>query len=373
MRIIENRRVHEVDANLVRVVSNEQFLRSVLGEPKQIHFASRNGIAGVDYTRMFRSGVRESIGCQDYGREYPSNHTSQLVQVAHNAFSAHAPLSLSPEVIWYAIVHEIAIYIKNNSEYYSEYFTATPSERKKIEVRDDSLVYGGENDWGRAIGLFRKPIAELVPTPTVELLLPKFSTSTPESEIAILVSFMDVISKYYSFEMHTLCGIPRIRLEGTPEDWRLIEQHARTCSEIFPGLVPYFQDLVPVLREFAGAAASSGSTEHGFWTSLYKYKDNSGGPRVSGWITALFAHVPTPAGFMMKREFDWEGLHDGFGGYGVGDFPMHVSTVDFNWDYYGKNIPMGFAAGILGVDHDDGFLAPRLGFAVYEPEARQSR
>ena len=30
--------------------------------------------------------------------------------------------------------------------------------------------------------------------------------------------------------------------------------------------------------------------------------------------------------------------------------------------------PMGFVAGVLGVDIDDGYMAPRLGFGVYERE-----
>ena len=51
-----------------------------------------------------------------------------------------------------------------------------------------------------------------------------------------------------------------------------------------------------------------------------------------------------------------------------------MSSVPATWTYApdgntDRKIPMGFAAGILGVDHDDGFLAPRLGYAVYERQA----
>jgi hypothetical protein len=46
-------------------------------------------------------------------------------------------------------------------------------------------------------------------------------------------------------------------------------------------------------------------------------------------------------------------LHELYGRYEVGTEPV-------------RDIPMSFAAGVLGVDHVDGSLSPALGFAVIE-------
>jgi hypothetical protein len=52
-------------------------------------------------------------------------------------------------------------------------------------------------------------------------------------------------------------------------------------------------------------------------------------------------------------------------------FPRHVSCVPFVWQYFERAYDMSFAAGLLAVDHTDGFLSPRLGFAVLEHGERR--
>ena len=139
-------------------------------------------------------------------------------------------------------------------------------------------------------------------------------------------------------------------------------------SEVFHGLQNYFADLIPVLQEIARTAQEE-PVDYDFWRSIYKWNDDSGGPYVSGWITALTAYVPSSEGFVMKEEFDWRRLAESsWGGYGTNKFPSHVSKVPFIWNYYENEIPMSFISGIIGVDYDEGFLAPRLGFGVIELE-----
>lgn len=57
-----------------------------------------------------------------------------------------------------------------------------------------------------------------------------------------------------------------------------------------------------------------------------------------------------------------------FGGITSEQVPACVAAVDFTWEYYGREIPMRFATGILGVDLVDGFYTPKIGFAVLERE-----
>ncbi|MDP3770969.1 MAG: DUF4419 domain-containing protein [bacterium] len=366
MRIVEVPGI-ERRKPIIALAPNAMFLEATLGKPKRVHHASRTDIAQVPHP-LAGTSPRDEVERLMGGRkgEYPVATVSLLIQAAHRAFGEHLPLSLAPEVLWYAICHEVAIHVKQDPQAHARWFTAKPNEKVKLDVRDDSLVYGSpNNDWSRLIGMFRGPLREHVPAPTLGLFLPTFSTTTPESEVAVLVAFMDVVSAYYKFGFHTMCGIPAVRLEGTPEDWRTLVQSASALAEAFPGLRPYFTDLVPVLKEIAATAAGT-DPDPEFWRSLYKFGGGSGGPFVNGWITALFAHVPSGSGFAPKREYDWRKRAASYGGFHTNEFPAHVSSVPATWTYFEQEIPMGFAAGILGVDHDDGFLAPRLGYAVYE-------
>lgn len=375
MRIVEVSGIERRHPTMT-VAPNAPFLEAALGKPKRLHHVSRTDIAQVPHPPSGSGDPRRTefermLG--DWKGEYPVATVSLLVQAAHRAFGEHLPLSLAPEVLWYAICHEVAIHVKQDPRAHAKWFTTRPDEKVKIDVRDDSLVYGSpDNNWGRLLGLFRGPLREHVPAPTAALFLPTFSTTTPESEVAVLVAFMDVVSEYYTFGFVTECGIPSVRLEGTPEDWRLLVQSASALAEAFPGLRPYFTDLVPVLKEIAATAVGA-DPDPDFWKSLYKFGGGSGGPFVNGWITSLFAHVPNGRGFAPKRTYDWRKSASSYGGFHTNDFPAHVSTVPATWTYHDREIPMGFAAGILGVDHDDGFLAPRLGYAIYEQEAQPQR
>jgi len=126
--------------------------------------------------------------------------------------------------------------------------------------------------------------------------------------------------------------------------------------------------LLPVLDKIVKAA--NGEKDTAFWKSVYKIDNNSGGPYITGWITALFAYVATDKGPQLKETFDWQSYLDAgfFSGYTTDKIPVHVSKVDFKWDCLGNSIPMSFASGVLGVDYKNQSLAPKLGYAVLERE-----
>jgi hypothetical protein len=332
------------------IEDNAEFVKNALGNPKQIHHLSRTTMATA----------------KDRWQRFPVPTVSLLYQSAHNAFAEHRPYTVSPEVFWYAIVHEVAICIKQNSAKYASLFTDTPNAKQTITVRDDSLVYGQPNDWARCIGLFDQALRERIDPATVDLFLPKLSTMTQEDETAILVNFMDAVSSYYKYEVQTLCGIPSIRVRGTVADWETVGQRLQDLSTRFDELKDYFASLQSIVATIAGTIRS-GHADGTFWTSIYKYTDHSGGPAVTGWITALSAYRSTDKGFVLRKEFDWEKLvRNGWGGLRTDSFAPHISKVAFLWKYFDEEIPMAFTSGVLGVECDNGYLTPRLGFGVVE-------
>lgn len=361
MKIIQLRNVQKKQAT-IEVCSNDVFLKKAVGGFKT-HHLSRTGIT----TPTLPAWQYEDQFGQHRKSEAPAPTVSLLIQGIHNAFDTHTPLCLKPEVFWYAIVHEVAICVKQNSKKYAKYFTDSEG-KKELHVRDDSLAYGGQNDWARAVGLFKKPLIENISSEMTGLLLPQFSTMTPEIETAILVTFMDVVSDYYKYHVHSMCGIPEIRLEGSKEDWQLLYSSVKELSSHFPDLAGYFTDLQRVLRSILESIDRS-YVDQAFWSSIYKVDHNSGGPYINGWITAFTAYLPKgEKGFEMKAEFDWYSTH-GCGSHRTNDFPTHISKVPFTWHYLDQKIKMALIAGVMGVEHLDGqYLAPSLGFGVVEPD-----
>jgi hypothetical protein len=358
-------RLSTATATRVNRTSTQEFLGVVLGGPKRFHYLSRDeryvveepteGYQGQIYDAAAYGGGADDVRAVSLG-----------IQAIHQAFAAHVALSLSPDSLWYMIVHEVAAHVRQNATRYAGIFTETPGSKQTISIRDDSLRYDEPSDWQHSISLIRNPLRAKVSDYTMDLFLPRFTTTTDEDETALLVAFMDVASPYYGFEWRTCCGIPQVRLEGEAADWQSLHFRTDQLAREFDGLSDYFADLLPVLQMIAETASGATPNEE-FWRSIYKYGGGSGGPYVNGWITAFFAHVLAYDGLRPKEHFDWLGESKGaFGGFTTDQFPSHISKVPFVWDYMGKKIDMAFAAGVTGVDYDDTFLSPRLGFAVIE-------
>jgi len=364
--IIDLAEIEPDKLSLVKAFSNDDFLKFALPNFKKLHFKSRDRVASV--VRYNYEGHYEKMGGVEEIYIAYQGLPSLFMQALHQAFTKHIPFTLSPEVVWYLICHEIAIHVKQNAEKYAHLFTQTPNKKQVIQIRDDSLVYGDPcNDWAGCIHLFVDPMKHFIGEERVNFFLPKLTTFTDESRTAILVSFMDMVSAHCEFEWLTRCGIPRIYVEGQEKDWQLLLQRTTELAETFKDLEGYFRDLLPVLDKISKAV--NGQRDVAFWKSIYKIDGFSGGPFISGWITALFAYVATRQGPLLKREFDWRSLyrtqHLG-SGYTMKKFPVHVSKVAAKWDYYGIEIPMFLASGVLGVDFKNQSLAPKLGYAVIE-------
>ncbi|MER7753615.1 DUF4419 domain-containing protein [Kitasatospora sp. NPDC097643] len=348
------------DVGELEVLGNEAFLAAVVGGEFTVQHRSTT-------TLLAAPGEGERPDGE------PEPTWSLLLRAVHQAFCAHLPLSLSPDVLWYAVVHEVAVHVRLDAQRYEGLFA--PGGGGRITVPDDSLA-GPEPDWSRSIRLVREPLAEAVGAELVELFQPTFSTTTPDDVSTVLVALMDVVSPYYDFRWTTLCGIPRIRLEGTAQDWALLAERVGGLAGRFEALAPWFAELRPVLDEIA-ATAAGGPVDEMFWRSLYKWDSESGGPYVSGWITAFFAHTQTVAGPKPRTAFGWRESHARFT---ENAFPSHVSKVPFRWQRLGDTFDMAFVGGVLGIERDGGFVRPRLGNAVLrilraapDPAAEQAR
>ncbi len=359
----------------IKLVANQEFLSGALGDAK-LHYLSRRDIAisALDLeSSNIETLIKQSVECKDNDsvieRSYETEEllrssTSKFFTAAHNAFDLHANFTLRPEVVWYMIVHEVAICVKQNSKQYAHLFTKSPDKKVLLEVIDNSLIYGSEeNNWDDTIEMFRQKLSEHISPLVLSLFLTKFSTSDKESDLATLLAFMDTVSSYYKYQVNTLCGIPQIKIAGTRGDWMMLVYKVNELMTLFEPLKQYFVELKSVLQTICDTLHGE-VIEADFWKSFYKFKESSGSASVTGWINTFFAYLihPMNNSLVLKSDFQW-GIELG---YKMDLLPQHITSVDFNWNYYETDIAMKFFAGIIGVENDNGFLTPRLGFGVAE-------
>jgi hypothetical protein len=188
-----------------------------------------------------------------------------VVAAAHRAFMDHRPLCLSPDIIWLMICQGVANHISAHAE---ELRPRIVSHQGKISIhvqRDDFVKGSPENPWAEAIEKFTGKVRKHIGS-AFDLFEPAFTTTGPVERAAAGIVLLDAVQSYFTYDMETLCGIPAITLEGTPEDWQAIADWADqfACLDLEWWLEP----LRAVLRQFV--AAAQGNVDRSFWTSLYK-------------------------------------------------------------------------------------------------------
>ena len=209
-----------------------------------------------------------------------------VVAAAHRAFMDHRPLCLSPDIIWLMICQGVANHINVNADALRSRFVRHEG-KVQISVRRDDFVKGSpENPWAEAIEEFTKKVKEHIGS-AFDLFQPSFTTTGPVERAAAGVVLLDAMRSYFTYDMDTLCGIPAVSLEGTPEDWQALADRAEQFGSL--DLEWWLEPLRGILKQFV--AASQGVVDRQFWQSLYKYHDESGGPMITGWISALFPYL----------------------------------------------------------------------------------
>jgi hypothetical protein len=209
-----------------------------------------------------------------------------VVAAAHRAFMDHRPLCLSPDIIWLLICQGVANHINVHAQELRSRFVAHEG-KMQISVRRDDFVKGSpENPWAEIIEALTSEVREHIGS-AYDLFEPAFTTTGPVERAAAGIVLLDAMQSYFDYDMDTLCGIPAITLEGTPEDWQAVADRALQFKAL--DLEWWLAPLRALLQQFV--AASQGVVDRSFWQSFYKYHEESGGPMITGWISALFPYL----------------------------------------------------------------------------------
>ncbi|MCE9668944.1 DUF4419 domain-containing protein [Myxococcus stipitatus] len=223
----------------------------------------------------------------------PAGHTRVMdtgglhpvVAAVHRAFAEHRPLVLSPDVIWLTIAQGFAQHVRLNAEQLRPRLVRHEG-RRVLEVSVDSLPRR-EEEFRAVLDGFRERLRGELGPGLPRLLSCDFSTTTDIERMAGDIVLMDVMSPYFDFYLTCICGIPRITLLGTPEDWHSIRRRIDVIAEF--DLSWWTSSLVPIADEFIRAA--EGKPDRKLWQELYKPVGAYGGDKASGWLMRLFPYV----------------------------------------------------------------------------------
>jgi hypothetical protein len=307
-----------------------------------------------------------------------------LIDAVHVAFSQHRPLTLSPDSIWLVIAQGFGHHLAENAETLRHRLVRHEGRRElAAEVHDLTST-----SFEHAIASFSSQIRQATDPVLHETLICDFSTTSPAIRTTSEVALMDSFSSYFTYIMSCICGIPKITIQGTADDWRRIRARVEVIATY--GLEWWVSRLRPILDEFVLAA--DGHPTGGFWKAIYKPVQAYGEEVATGWITDLFPYLGDAPGRLRNHVFehdrhDWalpieKGVETknlpfdprskkgvGLRGFpsGLSSAPVKVSLKD------GSSINVDLVAGFLAVrqNSSDLTLSPLIGWCIAEPPPKR--
>ena len=221
-----------------------------------------------------------------------------LIDAVHVAFGQHRPLTLSPDSIWLVIAQGFGHHVAENAKALRHRLVRHQGRCELIVKSDDLTLTSFE----QAIASFSSQIQQATNPVLHETLICDFSTTSPAIRTASEVALMDSFSSYFTYSMMCVCGIPKITIEGTLDDWQRIGARVKVLATY--GLEWWVSRLRPILDQFILAADGHPTRE--FWKAIYKPVQAYGDKVATGWVTDLFPYLGDAPGRRRNHVFEHE-------------------------------------------------------------------
>jgi hypothetical protein len=219
-------------------------------------------------------------------RKIPSRLRHPLIDAIHIAFSQHRPLTLSPDAIWLVITQGFGHHVAENAEELRRRLVRHQGKHELTVLTQDLTL----SSFAGAIACFSELIKREIDPVLHETLICDFSTTSAAIRTASEVALMDSFSSYFTYFVGCVCGIPKITIEGTPDDWQRMRARVEVLATY--GLEWWVSRLRTILDEFVRAAEGRPNQE--FWRAIYKPKSAYAQYMVTGWIADLFPYLGDP-------------------------------------------------------------------------------
>jgi hypothetical protein len=211
----------------------------------------------------------------------------------------HYGVIISPTIFWNMVLSNLAYEVNKNPNKYRKYFTAS-DEKQEICVQQ------GGNKIDTA--LLIEGVTWKIPTDIVIHCFPDYTTDTEKAKIANYTAFLDMVSPYYNYSMY-LCGIPKVKVLGTLDDWNLFIAKCMKIAET----IPEFKKYLGVVRKRIVSIYEDSCN----YSQIFTLEPCGSGSQieVAGWITDFYIEQPCvtyPENFISCiSKIDYHNYNDG--------------------------------------------------------------
>lgn len=299
-----------------------------------------------------------------------------FVHAVYLAFNHHIPLCFGPDDLWNLIIQGVSKHIELNAEKLRHKFVDFDGKKTLMIQRDNFVKGSPKNNWAGCFEEWSAQITKNIGQENTNNLIPNFSTTGLLEKAVHELSLMDCMKSYFEYGMRTCCGISKVKLLGSLEDWKELRKMLTNLRQYD---LDWWMDAIEpvvdmIIKTYNGELKKEESKR--FWYSIYKkYSTHGSGAStyVTGWITNFFPYTSndskrhrfTTLEYLMKEDKEenrgWGTLP---GSIEHNVVPNGVLSCPFNWIYYGQKIPMNIYGGFAGCEYKDGYIQPVLAWAV---------
>jgi len=181
--------------------------------------------------RNFVAGRTPVVGSEDqliYYQEYDKGFFNTVL----SAYAHHWGLRTSPDDWWFTIVRRVALAIDSNSEKDSiKDFFVDHEGKKELRVELGQSLYTADYAW--FFQQMTNQVDENIKKKEyVRTMRSDFGTSTPEHQIATNIAIMSSVQEFFQFIGGIACGIPRVEMLGSLEDWKKLAEKFKNLSDL---------------------------------------------------------------------------------------------------------------------------------------------
>ena len=212
-----------------------------------------------------------------------------LVGAFYDSYSSHKALVIRPDDVHLAIMLTFSGFMCKFAEIFRDIFVDHEGKEDLHVTIPQGEV---KSSWEIIMQRFGSAIEDRIKQKgMLDWVAPTYTTTKPLDTAIAKACLMGMMKEYFTYHCTMLCGIPKITLQGSLEDWQKVRAKAemiKTLSEKSksPLLMDWYNILVPILDRFV--KAYQGKVDKKWWNSAVNYKGaGSGTPWMSGWALAF--------------------------------------------------------------------------------------
>ncbi len=288
-----------------------------------------------------------------------------------DAYNDHHNLILRPDDVWQAILTQFSFYVNANAEALRDNFVDFQGKKGLVVEIPGSLYTANYGTFAKR--MVDEEIPKNLKDATVtDWLFPNFTTTTDTDRVVAAVSIMSTLQAYFSYGCCLSCGIPKVTLLGTVQDWQ-------TLRKKIDGLLQYevsgHRDGL-VMEKWHGllkkvidgfVASAEGNPDLSFWDTVASMESGGSGPTyLSGWLTvfACFKSDGKWQGYVRDGR-DWPQIDTTKIPLGTVSVPV---TINDNGTEYESTMTAGqFGYEVIGAAFDT--IQPRSDWCIAIPSS----